>query len=406
MEKVPKGVYLRKTGKSHPQILVKFTDGSWKSLTVETEELAEEVKRNLEYEIKNGRWTEKSTRRAKEGFTLEVFQEEFQEYREQRVRLKKLDKDNLRNDRRAFVTLIEKFGRKKLAADILSKDIDEWMEELLVKNIESKNPQEREQGIRGKTTYSPRTIDSYLRHLKVAWRWAWKNNKIPSNELGKVSQIGEQETGEDLAWAALPSKSQIEKLREVMAPKPDFWIDSMNFSLWTGARLASIVRVKRTDLYYLDVDGDEEPVIKLFEKRNKNRYVPLLPEAYKLVIRRIKIILDPEKQHQILRSLNRRHVDHTIYLERAMKGYLFWEIVDKGVASKVFRKAREECGFQSDITFHSLRKFFGHYYLDQDVDLFDVSKAMGHSDIRVTDKVYSGPQIKRRIRAFRGKKAI
>ena len=404
MEKVPKGVYLRKRGKSHPQILVKFTDGSWKSLTVETEELAEEVKRTLEREIDNGRWTEKSTRRAAEGFTIEVLMDQYLEYRDQMVNQGNLSPATYAADSLAFRRLIDYAGRKTLVKHVSRQTILDFIDYLLITKIERRD---KEKKIESNRTYSPGAINSFLRHLKAAWKWAWREELIEKDPLARVQLLKTKPKGESLAWSAIPTLTQIQTIREHMEGKPAYYLDSMNFALWTGCRLSSITRVKRTDLYYMDVDEVKEPVIRLEEKGGKVRHVYLHPEVYKLVLTRIKVILDPEKQERVLESLNhRRKKNREMYLERAMQGYLFWEIVDKTVPSKAFKSICEECGFRKELTFHSLRKAHATYYLEQNMDIYDVSKSLGHSDIRITEQTYAAPSIKRRIRAFRGKQAI
>ena len=53
------------------------------------------------------------------------------------------------------------------------------------------------------------------------------------------------------------------------------------------------------------------------------------------------------------------------------------------------QEAALRAGIGRPITFHDLRRTFGAMLIESGVDIYTVSRLMGHSDVRITEKVYA-----------------
>lgn len=50
------------------------------------------------------------------------------------------------------------------------------------------------------------------------------------------------------------------------------------------------------------------------------------------------------------------------------------------------KKIAEKAGIQANLSFHVSRHSFAHYALEKDMDLYSISKALGHSDLKITEE--------------------
>ncbi len=58
------------------------------------------------------------------------------------------------------------------------------------------------------------------------------------------------------------------------------------------------------------------------------------------------------------------------------------------------RFLKDECGVKETYPVHLLRKYCGHRIMRSD-GIYAASKALGHADTKITDRIYSGlPQLK------------
>jgi len=78
--------------------------------------------------------------------------------------------------------------------------------------------------------------------------------------------------------------------------------------------------------------------------------------------------------------------------ERSKRGDLVFTLDDKRITqsfiSHKFKKIVKKSGLNPKLNFHSLRHTFASWLVQKGVNIFEVSKLLGHSDIRVTE-IYS-----------------
>jgi site-specific recombinase XerD len=56
------------------------------------------------------------------------------------------------------------------------------------------------------------------------------------------------------------------------------------------------------------------------------------------------------------------------------------------LANKVLKQLAEMAGIQTNVSFHIARHSFADYARKSNMNLYDISKALGHSDIKVTEQ--------------------
>ena len=68
-----------------------------------------------------------------------------------------------------------------------------------------------------------------------------------------------------------------------------------------------------------------------------------------------------------------------------------WRASGRGhnVVRYLCQEAALRAGIGRPITFHDLRRTFGAMLIESGVDIYMVSRLMGHSDVRITEKVYA-----------------
>ena len=390
MKRLPKSAYLRIQHHKHPQIELRWTDGTRKFFTVKTDqktaqEIVETIKRKIAlktFDITQYIETPESS------MTLEKFYDLYMKYRDREVSLGNIEPNTVVNDQSAFKLFIEILGPKVEIRSSEETEIKKFIHHLI-------HVRKTKYG----RNYSPRSIQSYLKHLTGAFSYAMRTGLISDNPFLQVQKpkIGRKKI-------RFLSEEEIEKFRICFNDQPQWKIDSFNFALWTGCRLSSIVTVKKEDLLKKHWKDETDWLIRLVEKGEKERDIPLLPEPLVLIQERIGFLNDSKLHKAALDEIPR--VDsYQRTLRRIQEGFLFWEISDRTTVTHSFLKARREIGLGDDVTFHTLRKTFATYGLEQGLSLETVQYILGHSSVRVTEEAYAEITKRKVINEFKLVKA-
>ncbi len=75
---------------------------------------------------------------------------------------------------------------------------------------------------------------------------------------------------------------------------------------------------------------------------------------------------------------------------RDREGRLFPDYTPNQVSMRFLRRARE-VGLPEGVTIHSLRATFTGHLIDIGVDIYTVSRLLGHSSVKVTERYYLAP---------------
>jgi len=195
---------------------------------------------------------------------------------------------------------------------------------------------------------SPAGIGLELRTLRAFFNFLIRRGYLKTNPLGGVK--GPRQKDKKIRFL---TTTEIENL--FTAVDDPNYRDLILMYLNTGARREEILPSKFT---WSNVDFKQRK-IKLTGKRNKTRYVPMNETVYQLLRRR--------------NYIEKREFPFNFNYE-----YLFKKIAKYYIAAKI-----------KNANVHTLRKTFGSLMVQSGIDVFTVSKLLGHSSVRVTEKHYA-----------------
>jgi site-specific recombinase XerD len=195
------------------------------------------------------------------------------------------------------------------------------------------------------------TINGYLRHLKIAFKWAVKKEFIKRLPEFTMYRLGE----------SLPRVISPEDIKTIFGKAPADDLRFYTFLLWTGCR-----RSEGLNLTWPDCHLDKQKA-KVTGKGNKERMVPLN--------RSVIEILEPIKK-DIGKVFKQYHPDT-------------W--------SKRFHLLAKDCGVEARL--HDLRHSAATYMLASGIDLREVQAILGHAQISTTT-IYADVLDAMKIRAI------
>jgi|GEM_PF-3418174 len=371
---LPKSVYVKTKGRKNPYVEFLWEDGTRKGKTVKASiEVVERQVQIIRDQIALGTFDVSAfIPTVQSNVSLGFFRRVYLDFREGEVKRGERSPNSLQADKYALRMLIELFGETRgihtFNSDLLKR---EFIDKLISKETHYGE------------VYKPRSINNYLKHLKSAFSWAKERGYIKENPFWDLKPLKVDRI------KRYPSESEIEQFRKYYANGPQWKLDAFNLALWTGCRLSSIIELKKDSLYIIRHHDKEQAILTLVEKGNKRREIPLLSEPLALIERRILALSDVEKQKPELARLRTAH-RIGIAQRRIEEGCLFWEVANRATISKAFTNARRDLGIDDpNLTFHTLRKAFGTYGLEQGLSLETVQYILGHSSIRITEDIYT-----------------
>jgi integrase len=192
--------------------------------------------------------------------------------------------------------------------------------------------------------YAAGTINRSLGALKKALSLAWESGRTPENYGLRIRRMAENNQRE-----AVLTVEQVQLLTEHASPAvaTAIWI-----ALYTGCRRGEIIGLRPED-----VDGDTIRIRAGNTKSLRTRTVPVVAPL------------------------------------RPYLAALPLPINAEGLKTG-FRRAREAAGL-SEFTFHDLRRSCATIMIQAGVDLYVVSKLLGHSTVAVTQARYAHMQVDR-----------
>jgi len=145
------------------------------------------------------------------------------------------------------------------------------------------------------------------------------------------------------------------------------------FAIFTGLRRREVVFLQRSDIDLKNkvISVRSKPQYGFRTKSRKDRSVPIDP-----------IILPMLEKH--LAHLPQR-LDSWVFAQqngnrRSPTSTWF---------ARSTQEAAERAGISRSITFHDLRRTYGAMLIESGVDVYKVSKLLGHADVRITEKIYA-----------------
>jgi integrase len=195
-------------------------------------------------------------------------------------------------------------------------------------------PIERADGTVG-PAYTPATINRSLNALTKGLKLAWKARRIPENYGLRIERLPENNHRE--VFLTVP---QVRKLADHCSPQvaTAVWV-----ALLTGARRGEVCKIRKED-----IGRDAITIPRSHTKILKAKVVPIVPAL-------------------------RPHLKN-----------LPLQINFEGVKTG-FRRAREAAGMEH-VNFHDLRHSCASILIGLGVDLYTVSKILGHGSINTTQR--------------------
>ena len=253
---------------------------------------------------------------------------------------RQLTRNSYQNDTSRYRTHLRSYWHGKNLASIRTIDIQRFTTHLYKKDI------------------CAQTIHLCLSQLRRIMRRAilldLYSGPIPYFEMPRFESVRYRFLSEDEA------RSLFIELKDVS----EFWYQIASLSLYTGMRAGEIFSLKGKN-----VNFHQKNIILHETKNKKQRVVPLNAQAMVIVENRVS------------------GFDSLLFGQIDLPSKKYEKV------SKVFRKTVEKCGLNDGITdnrhrvvFHTLRHTFASWLVQKGTPLFIVSKLLGHSSTRVTER--------------------
>lgn len=214
-------------------------------------------------------------------------------------------------------------------------------------------------------TISPATINNYIRNLKVFFTWAVDNKIIKSSPMDKVQFVKTKRKPKDNIsdsdFTTLIKALDVTKYFEYR----DYVV--IQLIMDTGMRLGETLSLTIDDI---DLDRRAVLIPADITKSKKERYV-FFSNTMAGMLRRWLQFKD-------------RYVDNDILLFPTTRG------TKLGIPhfERNFRIYKERAGLSQNVTPHSLRNNFAKRCLMSGMDIYTLSRILGHSSVTVTEKAY------------------
>lgn len=212
---------------------------------------------------------------------------------------------------------------------------------------------------------SPATINNYIRNLKVFFTWAVDNKIIKDSPMDKVQFIKvkrkPKDNISDSDFTTLIKALDVTKYFEYR----DYVV--IQLIMDTGMRLGETLSLTIDDI---DLDRRAVLIPADITKSKKERYV-FFSNTMAGILRRWLQFKD-------------RYIDNDVLIFPTTRG------TKLGIPhfERNFRIYKERAGLSQNVTPHSLRNNFAKRCLMSGMDIYTLSRILGHSSVTVTEKAY------------------
>lgn len=223
---------------------------------------------------------------------------------------------------------------------------------------------------------SNRSINRKISSLKTFYKFLLKIEEIKTNPLAKHKALKTQKK------IQIPfSKEEVNKVIEILEQdKADEFTairDKLIVELFysTGIRRVELINIKESDI------SIHNKTIKILGKRNKERFVPVLPSVLSTL-------------QQYLRLKN-KHFSQTKALFVTKKGVKIYETLVYRIINLYFGAVSTKVKKSP----HILRHTFATHLLNEGADLSSVKELLGHSSLAST-QVYTHSSLEQLKKVF------
>lgn len=205
---------------------------------------------------------------------------------------------------------------------------------------------------------SPGSVNVDLRSLKTMFYLAKRWGYIGENPFADVELMRSKRND--------PKFLSSEKYNELISAIKEPWLKAIvQFAIFTGMRIGEIVNLRWEQIYFerniIIVENSNH-----FQTKNKrNRIVPISGPVL-----------------SVLEEMKTNRVSEFVFHNKGMK-------LCATYTSKKFGQYIKKLSLSENFVFHNLRSTFASWMIMNGVDIFIVSKLLGHSDVSVTAKHYT-----------------
>jgi integrase len=194
-----------------------------------------------------------------------------------------------------------------------------------------------------------------LRLLSVAFNQAelWEYIPANTNPCRGVPKTPDKMMERFLSIDELTRLEKTLEARETLALASPYTINAFRLIIYTGCRLGEVLSLK-----WEDVDLPNN-CLRLKDSKTGKRTIPLNEHA-------IRIISNVQKQAD----------NHYVFCGKKPGTHLV-------AVQKIWERIRKQAGI-SDVRIHDLRHSFASFMIMNGLNIFEVSKLLGHADIKTT----------------------
>lgn len=218
---------------------------------------------------------------------------------------------------------------------------------------------------------APNTIYKNLKYLRRVIREAVKEKVIPmeANPFLAYELKKKPVTKEKLTMQQI-------KMMEALDLEPGSWVwHARNYWLFSfycgGVRFSDVCRLRQKNI---KEDADRGEILEYqMGKTGKFKSVKLLPQALDILSR----YPDTEPEDRIFPLLNKEYPSH--WKEQQHIGS------KNALVNKYLKDLASEAEIKVNLTFHLARHSYADFVRKQGMDLYSISKTLGHSDLKTTE---------------------
>ncbi|EZH66283.1 hypothetical protein DH09_10120 [Bacillaceae bacterium JMAK1] len=230
----------------------------------------------------------------------------------------------------------EKFNGQVYVDDISTSDVEGYL--LMLKNVKQ---------------YKAGSRNRHLNTMKSFYKFCCQEGWVQKNPVASIEKVKGQQKEKDIL--------EIDEV-ELFVNTIDHPLIKVvtQFMYYTGLRISECL-----SLQIEDVDLEKRQVHVIAGKGNKNRIVPI-NQQLKVILTNYLSKLRPKTASAYFFASKRSGKFSTPYVNR------------------VLDRTRVELGWTKKISSHSLRHSFASHLARKGVNIVDISKMMGHADLKTT----------------------
>lgn len=255
-----------------------------------------------------------------------------------------------------IINNLNEFIREKNKSDQLDKLDAEWIEgfqDYLLREIGNSN----------------NTVRKKLQRFKAMTDWLIKENHISDNPFIKVEKVEPKKINNKVKLTI----EQIQAIENLELEKGSQLWHVKNYFLFSfynaGIRFGDLCTLRWRNL----VDGR---LVYEMRKTGGKKNIRQLEPMRKILDR--YLIPTSKPGHYIFPLLKKNYRD-PIELRKIISS-------KNARVNKLLKTLAKKSGIESNVSFHVSRHTWAHYALKKGMDLYSISKALGHADLKITEE--------------------